>query len=181
MYRALKPVLLVVAAVYLAADELFSIVTHPLARWLAKLPAFWKIRDWISSLRPYPALALFAVPLIILEPVKPAAAYLAATGHLVGATLVFVFGEVLKLVLVERLFHLNKDKLLSIPPFAWCYARVRAVWDFLESSLVWRNVKRKILALQLVLRDFIAQQMTSERDHTASVDRHSHPRRRARA
>ena len=82
----------------------------------------------------------------------------------------------------ERLFHLNKNKLLSIPPFAWCYVRIRAVWDFLESSLIWRSVKRRILALQLVLRDFIAQQIASERDHAVSVDRRpGHSRRRARA
>src|SRR5204862_8104839 len=123
MTRALKPVLFVVAAIYLAADELFSLVSQPIARWLAKLPAFWTIRDWISSLRPYPALALFAVPLIILEPVKPVAAYLAATGHFMGGAAVFVFGELLKLVLVVRLFHLNKNKMLSIPPVALCYVR----------------------------------------------------------
>ena len=52
---------------------------------------------------PYAALAVFAVPLIILEPVKPIAAYLAATGHFAAGATVFVVGEISKLILIERL------------------------------------------------------------------------------
>jgi AraC-like DNA-binding protein len=43
------------------------------------------LRAQIVSLRPYPTLALFAVPLIVLEPVKPVAAYLAGTATLRAA------------------------------------------------------------------------------------------------
>ena len=56
-----------------------------------------RLRAWIRSLRPYPSLALFSVPVIMLEPVKPVAAYLAATGH--GEQIVtLIVGELLKLV-----------------------------------------------------------------------------------
>ena len=83
------------------------------------------LRVWIRSLRPYPSLALFSVPVIILEPVKPVAAYLAATGQLVSSVVTLVVGEVLKLVLVERLFSLIRDKLLKIPAFAWAYGKLQ--------------------------------------------------------
>jgi hypothetical protein len=36
-----------------------------------------------------------------------------------SATLTFVSGELVELVLVERLFDLTRDKLLKIPAFAW--------------------------------------------------------------
>jgi hypothetical protein len=77
-----------------------------------------RLRAWIRSLRPYPSLALFSVPVIILEPVKPVAAYLAATGQMLGSLLTLIIGELLKLVLVERLFSLTRDKLMKIPTFA---------------------------------------------------------------
>ena len=41
---------------------------------------------------------------IMLEPVKPVAAYLAATGQMVSSVVTLIVGELLKLVLVERLF-----------------------------------------------------------------------------
>jgi len=55
--------------------------------------------------------------------------------------LVFIAAEVLKLTVVERLFQLNKKKLLSIPAFAWGYAYWRRMMDFLESTKAWRAAR----------------------------------------
>ena len=79
---------------------------------------FRRFRGWIRSLRPYPSLSLFSVPVIMLEPVKPVAAYLAATGQMVSSVVTLIIGELLKLVLVERLFSITRDKLMKIPAFA---------------------------------------------------------------
>jgi hypothetical protein len=51
------------------------------------------------------------------------AAYLAATGQIVSSVFTLVVGELLKLVLVERLFSLTRDKLMKIPAFAWGYMK----------------------------------------------------------
>jgi hypothetical protein len=148
MLRALKPVLFILAAIYFGVDELFSVVARPIAAWLARQRFFHRFRNWSHSLHPYAALALFAVPLLILEPVKPIAVYLAATGHFAAGATLFVVGEILKLVLVERLFQLNRRKLMSIPALAWCYVHLCAVWSWLESFAVWQSVRRTILTLQ---------------------------------
>jgi hypothetical protein len=108
-------------------------------------------------LRPYPALALFAVPLIILEPVKPVAAYLAATGHVKSGLIVLGVGEILKLVLIERLFDLNRDKLLSIPAFAWAYGKYRLVMDRLETMEAWQMVRRWSRIARFSIRSTLAQ------------------------
>src|ERR1700712_58779 len=110
--RIIKPLVVVLAAIWFLADAIFSTIAHPLARWIGEHWVLVRLRRWIRSLRPYPSLALFAVPLIILEPVKPVAAYLAATGSIELGLAVLVVGEILKLVLVERLFCLNRDKLM---------------------------------------------------------------------
>jgi hypothetical protein len=72
-------------------------------------------------LRPYPALALLVVPVIILEPAKPLAGYLMGPGHFGAGTITFITAEVLKLTFIEQLFQLNRQKLLSIPAFAFGY------------------------------------------------------------
>jgi hypothetical protein len=108
-------------------------------------------------LRPYPSLALFAVPLIILEPVKPVAAYLAATSHMSLGLMVLIVGEILKLVLVERLFSLNRDKLLSIPAFGWAYGKYRLVMDHLESMETWQMVRRWSRIARFALRRSLSE------------------------
>jgi hypothetical protein len=82
------------------------------------------------------------VPLIVLEPIKPVAAYLGATGHVMTGVAIFVVGEILKLVLVERLFTVSRDKLMSIAAFAWTYGQYRQMRDWLESTEAWQAVRR---------------------------------------
>src|SRR5690349_2974105 len=100
-------------------------VARPVSNWIANHLVLRRLRAWIRSLSPYGSLALFSVPVMILEPVKPVAAYLAATGQLLSSVVTLVTGELLKLVLVERLFSLTRDKLMKIPAFAWAYAHVQ--------------------------------------------------------
>jgi len=81
--RILKPVTYVLAALYFLVDAAFMAIAKPISDWLARHVVLRRLRAWIRSLRPYPSLALFSVPVIMLEPVKPVAAYLAATGQMV--------------------------------------------------------------------------------------------------
>jgi hypothetical protein len=152
MARIWKIPLFTLATAYFVVDGLFSYVTRPISAWIAKLNLFQRARRWIVSLRPYPSLALFAVPLIILEPVKPLAGYLAATGHFVAGAITFVAGEVLKLTCVERLFQLNRKKLLSIPAFARGYGYWRRMMDAIESMEVWKASRRLVSEARRILR-----------------------------
>lgn len=121
MRRLWKPLAYVAVAIYFIADVLFLSSVQPISRWCATNFPMPKVRAWIRSLPPYPSLALFSVPVIVLEPVKMVAAYMAATGQVIWAAITFIVGELLKLVLVERLFALTKTKLMKIPAFAWTY------------------------------------------------------------
>jgi hypothetical protein len=136
------------ATVYFIVDGVFAYVTRPITVWLGKKKLLERLRRWATSLRPYPSLALFAVPVIILEPAKPLSGYLVATVHFFAGAVVFITAEVLKLTVVERLFHLNKKKLLSIPAFAWGYEYWRKMMDVVESLEIWRASRR--LATQSV-------------------------------
>src|SRR6476620_7302126 len=115
-----------------------------LARWMARKRVFIRLRKWIGSLRPYPSLALFAVPVIVLEPVKPLAAYLIASGQMATGMTVLAIGEILKLVIVERLFRLCRGKLLKIPMFAWGYGHWRQGVNWIVSMRAWQAARRRI-------------------------------------
>jgi hypothetical protein len=137
--RIWKSVIFMLATVYFLLDAVFMTVARLFANWIAAHRIFESLRIRIASLRPYPTLALFAVPLIVLEPVKPVAAYLVGAGHIAMGMTVLVISEVLKLVLVERLFSLSRGKLISIPAFAWTYGRYSQAKEWLESFEAWAD------------------------------------------
>jgi hypothetical protein len=140
--RILKPAFFVLATLYFTVDAAFSYVVKPLGSWISGQRLLDGIRPWIVSLRPYPTLALFAVPVIILEPVKPIATYLMGTGQFTIGLVSLVSAEILKLTLVERLFEINRDKLMSIPAFAWAYGYWRHVMDWFEGMEAWQAARR---------------------------------------
>jgi hypothetical protein len=161
--RLLKPVVLVLATVYFVVDAVLMEIARPLADWLSERQIFCGLKGWIVSLRPYPTLALFALPLILLEPAKPLAAYLAATGHIITGLSVFAAGELLKLVIVERLFAVSRQKLMSIPAFAWVYGQYRQIMTLLEATAVWQAMRRWSKIAQYSIRTFVMQLKTSQK------------------
>jgi hypothetical protein len=176
MARIWNTPVFILATLYFVVDGIFSYVTGPIAAWLAASNFFERIRLWIVSLRPYPALALFAVPVLILEPAKPLAGYLLGTGHFFAGAVTFITAEVLKLTLVDRLFQLNRAKLLSIPAFAWGYRYWRHMMDVVESLEVWKASKRMVRSVaQLVRKQWlhVHAKWPRLRYHDRSV-RHQH-------
>jgi hypothetical protein len=153
--RILKPLIFVIAAVYFLVDAVVLTLARPIARWLAGHWVFDRLRTWIISLRPYPTLALFMVPVLILEPVKPVAAYLTATGHIAGGLTVLLVGELLKLVLIERLFCISREKLMSIAAFAWCYDRLRQAREWVESFRVWQLARHWSFLFRQAIRTHV--------------------------
>lgn len=161
MKRILRSTIFVIATAYFIVDAVFATIATPLARWLARKRIFLRMRKWIGSLRPYSSLALFAVPVILLEPVKPVATYLMATGSVSAGVTVLIVGELLKLVIIERLFKLCRFKLLKIPLFAWGYRHWRSGVNWVVSLRAWRAARRWIvLANGRILKRFAKIKMS---------------------
>jgi hypothetical protein len=166
--RILNTISYVLAAVYFLVDAVFMSIAKPISNWVARHLVLRRLRAWIRSLPPYPSLALFSVPVIILEPVKPLAAYLAATGQMLGGAVTLIIGELLKLVLVERLFSLTRDKLMKIPTFAWAYGKFRQAKAWLESTPAWqtmRSLSRAAREYVAHLKESIARRFYISEDH----------------
>jgi len=126
---------------YLLVDAIFMTLAKPIANWIDRHVRLRRLRDWIRSLSPYRSLALFSVPVIVLEPIKPIAVYLTTTGQFLSGALTFIFGELLKLVLVERLFSLTREKLMKIPAFARLYGWYSQAIARLKATEAWRAVE----------------------------------------
>ena len=154
--KAFKPIVVVFAALYFLIDAIFFSLIKPLGTWLSKRPIFQWIGRWIRSLGPYPTLALFAVPLIVLEPVKPVGLYLIAAGNVIDGTVLIGVGEIAKITIVERIFHAGRDKLMTIPAFAWSYERVMSLRAYLETLAVWQAMSKAVRAIKQKARQTLA-------------------------
>jgi hypothetical protein len=139
--RILKVLTYIAAGLYLLVDAIFMTVAKPMANWIDKHMPLKRLRNWIRSLPPYQSLALFSVPVIVLEPIKPIAAYLASTGQFLGGAVTLIFGELLKLVLVERLFSLTREKLMRIPAFARLYEWYSQAMAWLKATEAWHTLE----------------------------------------
>jgi hypothetical protein len=154
--KALTPFVMVIAAIYFLIDAVFYAIIKPIADWIGRLDIFPRLRAWIRSLGPYQMLALFLVPLIILEPVKPVAGYLWFQKQYTASVLVFTIGEILKVTIVERLFQLGRDKLMTIRAFAWTYNFIQGWLNYLKSLPPWQAVMRCFLAIKAQARRITA-------------------------
>ena len=110
---------------------------RPLARALASvshLPVVARLEAAIQRLPPYGALAVFAVPSLLLVPLKLLAVFLIATGHAVTAACLFIAAKVVGTAVVARLFQLTESQLLQIP---WCKRVHDVVMPWKEGLAAW--------------------------------------------
>jgi hypothetical protein len=118
---------------------------QPLADLLGRL-ARWRpwarVETAIARLPPYAALVAFALPSVLLLPLKFLALFLIAKGQLILAGLLFAAAKVGATALVARLFMLTRPALMQIGWFAWAYELFipwkNALEDYVRSSYVWR-------------------------------------------
>jgi hypothetical protein len=146
--RALKPIVVVFAVLYFLIDGLFFGLIKPFGTWLSKFRIFSRLGRWVRSLDPYSTLALFVIPFVVLEPLKPIGLYLIASGRVIDGTLLIGVGEVLKITIVERLFQVGRDKLMMIPAFARCYEFLMSWRVYLETLAVWQAMLRWARAIK---------------------------------
>ena len=71
-------------------------------------------RHFIRRLNPYIALALLAVPIAIVEPLKLIGLFIFGKGHWITGSFAIIFAYAGSLLVVERLFKIVKPKLLSL-------------------------------------------------------------------
>jgi hypothetical protein len=143
LLRALfKPLLIIAAVIYFLIDLLLLAALRPFLKRFSDLRLFQLLARWIASLGPYTTLGIFLIPLILFEPVKPLGGYLIATGHILNGVLILALGEVLKIVVLERLFHVAKPKLMSIELFSTAYMHLMDWWNWMRALPPWRAVQR---------------------------------------
>jgi len=137
---------------------------EPLQRalaWVGQLPGLRWAEARIRTLPPYAALALFAVPTLLLLPVKLLALWAIGQGKVLLGTLIILTAKVAGTAIMARLFTLTQPALMQLGWFARAYARwtgwktallleVRASWPWRFGRVVnhrlhqrWQHLKAR--------------------------------------
>lgn len=155
MFRFIKGMLSAALALLILFEEWGW---EPLQALLARC-ARWRVWAWmemrITALPPYAAMALFAVPSLLLLPVKLLALWALSHGHALLGTVVIITAKLLGTAVVARLFSLTKPALLRLAWFAVAYGRwtvwkeallasVRASWAWRVGRVVKRGLGRAL-------------------------------------
>jgi hypothetical protein len=184
--RLLAPLIYTVAILLLFEEWLWD-ATKRLIALMPELRMLKALERLIERLPPYWALVVFALPAVLLLPVKLLALYSIAHGHATIGIMVIIVAKVTGTVLAARLYGLTKPALLSLAWFArWndafigfkdrMIARLRATeaWQRITAFTAAINAQRRSLSKMLrnryhtgrlgrLIRKFIAQQRARNR------------------
>nr|WP_250807127.1 hypothetical protein [Neorhizobium tomejilense] len=104
---------------------------RPFYRPLLDRIASWRIMEafeaFVAGLPRFAILILFAVPFAVAEPLKILALLLLAGGKIVVGLPLLILSYLVTFLLVERIYHAGREKLLSYGWFAWGMGHVSQI------------------------------------------------------
>jgi hypothetical protein len=145
--------LIYLAALILLVEEWFWDSGLYLGSLVAGWPPLHALEMRVRALRPYPALCVFALPALLLFPVKLLALLAIASGHVIGGVCVIVVAKLGGAAVLARLYLLTRPALLTLAWFArwhnafialkdrWI-ARLQATPAFAHTRLVLARLRR---------------------------------------
>jgi hypothetical protein len=101
-----------------------------------KMTALASARRQIQQLGPYQSLALMLLPILLVEPLKIVALFVAGNGHWLTGTGIMMAAYAVSLVFVERLFKVVKSKLMTMNWFANMWT-----WFTTIRDAMWRRLR----------------------------------------
>jgi hypothetical protein len=98
-----------------------------------------RTRRRLQKMSPYLSLVLLLVPLLMVEPLKLVAVFIAGKGHWLTGTGMLVGAYAVSLLFVERLFRVVKPKLMTLSWFArlWTWST-----EFRRKVIPWASKTR---------------------------------------
>ncbi|USX28272.1 hypothetical protein NHH73_08315 [Oxalobacteraceae bacterium OTU3CINTB1] len=140
--RLFAPLVYLAAVLLLLEDWLWTLGARLMAR-LTAWPPLHRLEAWICRLGPYTALVLFALPAVLLFPVKLLALWAMGNGHALTGLIVIVVAKFVGAAAVARLYLLTRPVLLTILWFArllgWFLALKQRWVASLRATAAWRQ------------------------------------------
>jgi hypothetical protein len=149
-----RVILAILLILWTLLEALLFPLLRPLLNALGRLRIFELIGAGIGRLPPYVALLVFAVPFVIIEPIKAFALYWFGVGHFIQGGILYLLAHIASIVIVERIYHAAREPLLRIGWFArlmkWLTELRRVGTEWAKSTVVWQSASRLALSVRAV-------------------------------
>lgn len=136
--RVLFAILRAVLTVVIVFDEIARPLYRPLIDWVASLRIVARMEVAIARQSRLAILALLAVPFAIAEPLKLLGLLMMADGRFRTGLVIFAFAHLVSFLLVERIYHAGREKLLTYGWLNWLMTLLdrlrRRALDWVRSS-----------------------------------------------
>ncbi|MEI8395009.1 MAG: hypothetical protein WCF85_09760 [Rhodospirillaceae bacterium] len=172
------PLVILAALLILFEDFVWDKVTALAAR-LARLRLVARLEARVQQCGPRTTLALFAVPIICLIPVKLAALYFISTGHIISGIIVVLTAKVTGTAISARLFVIAKPKLMVFTTFVTVYTTALRFNKWAHDVLERVGVSAAVRRTKSALRE-IKQRLGIVSGRNILIDRLRAARRRRR-
>ncbi|HEV3045259.1 MAG TPA: hypothetical protein VGY52_15460 [Roseiarcus sp.] len=118
-----------------------------------------RVAAWLERTPIFIVLAIYIIPLLIIEPLKTVSVYVMATGHFAFGVVAFIVLQFLTVGVVGVIFDLTRARLLTVPWFAWVYEKVMIFHHFADRLLApyKEAAKREWGAFRQRVRDYRAR------------------------
>jgi len=134
----------------LILDGIFRPLYRPVTRAISRITFIQKLETRIARLPRLAILLCLAVPFAIAEPMKIVGLVLIAHGAFKSGVVLTVLAHLSTFLIVERIYHAGKEKLLTYGWLAWIMRYVRFARAFYDrakaSALSW--IRLRLLAQQ---------------------------------
>lgn len=132
-----------VLTAFVLLDEIARPFYRPLAAWIASLRIVARAETAIARLPRLAILILLAIPFAVAEPLKIVGVIMIGRGQVAAGLAVLALAYLASFLLVERIFHAGRDKLLSYAWLAWGVAVLADIRNrllgWVRTSAAWRR------------------------------------------
>ncbi|TCR64133.1 hypothetical protein [Bosea sp. BK604] len=149
--RAVLLVVQGVLSVLILLDELVRPLYRPIADWVAQRRFVAQAEAAIARMPRLAILLTLAVPFAVAEPLKLIGLLLVADGKIVSGAVILIFAYLASFLIVERIYHAGRDKLLTYRWLAWTMGNVVALR---ETLLAWLRASA-VYAAAMQMRDAV--------------------------
>ena len=158
--RALEIAVVPFAAAVVFVEQVLIRYLNVMMAAVARWPVIARFEAWLMSLPPWAAVLAFALPSIIILPVKVSALWFAAHHRFALATGSVVLGKILATAILARLYRILRPTMMQLRWFAWADTKFFAWRDwayaFVRSLPAWQQAKALIERVRAWLVELVS-------------------------
>jgi hypothetical protein len=158
--RALEIAVVPFAAAVVFVEQVLIRYLNVMMAAVARWPVVARFEAWLVTLPPWGAVLAFALPSIIILPVKVSALWFAAHHRFALATASVVLGKILATAILARLYRILRPTMMQLRWFAWADTKFFAWRDwayaFVRSLPAWQQARALIEKVRAWLAELVS-------------------------